>query len=451
MPGNRVDEFIKQPRKSLFILAGPILIAMLVQTMYSIVDTAFVGRLGAEALAALTFSFPLFFFLMSINSGIAVGVGSRISRFLGAKKKRQAENTALHGIFISLVAAVLIFILGKIFLEDIFMLFGAEGEVLILGLKYMNIIFMGIFFMFPTYIFNNIFTAQGDTKSPMIVQISALVMNMILDPIFIFVLNLGVEGAAIASVISFTFAFILSLILIRTRSYLKMEFKSFSLDLGQVFDIFKVGGPAMIMMLLMSFYVVFINRFMAHFSINHVAAFGVASRLESVVAMPIIAFSFSAMTLVGMFYGAKRYDLLRDISWFTIKIGVAFSALIGLIFFLFSTFFMGIFTTDMTLITIGAAYIHINVLTFPLMAVGMITSRIMQGLGLGMPGLIINLTRIVFVAIPVAYVFVYIFEYSYLSIAVAMVLGGIASNIVGLFWLVMKLKQYTHSNKVIDL
>jgi putative MATE family efflux protein len=441
MAGNRTEEFIANPKKSLFKLAGPILIAMLVQTMYSIVDTAFVGRLGAEALAALTFSFPLFLFLMSVNSGIAVGVGSSISRLLGAKNKKQAEKTALQGIFLSIFIAVIIFILGKIYMRDIFILFGAEGNVLLLGLQYMDIILMGIFFMFPTYIFNNIFTAQGDTKSPMFVQISALIINMILDPIFIFVLGLGVRGAAIASVIAFILALIMSLVLIKTKSYLKLELRVFRPDFKRILEILRIGGPAMAMLLLMSFYVIFINKFMAHYSINHVAAFGVASRLESVVAMPIMAFSFSAMTLVGMFYGAKRYDLLKDISWFTIKIGVIFSSLIGLLFFLAPSFFMSIFTTEKMIIDIGSAYMRINVLTFPLMAVGMISSRIMQGLGFGMPGLLINLTRIVFVAIPLAYIFVYILHYSYLYIAFAMVLGGVASNVVGLIWLNHKLKQ----------
>ena len=206
---NKVDEFISNPRKALYKLAWPMLIAMLVQTLYNVVDTAFVGRLGADSIAALTFSFPLFFILIGINSGIAVGMSSRISRFMGEKNKEGAKNTAMHGILLGIFFFIISVVLGLIFIRPMFNLFGATPAVIELAVDYFSIVLMGSIFMFSAYIINNIFVSQGDTKTPMKIQIFTLLLNIVLDPIFIYVLGLGVKGAAIATVISFTIGLIL--------------------------------------------------------------------------------------------------------------------------------------------------------------------------------------------------------------------------------------------------
>ena len=442
MQKNRVDEFIKNPKKALLTLALPIIIAMFVQTLYNIVDTAFVGRLGAEAIAALTFSFPLFFILISLNSGLGAGMGSRISRSLGSKNKEEAENTAMHGILISLALASIIFILGILTLKPLFVIFGATAPVIELGIGYMSIILIGVFFMFPSFVISSIFSSQGDTKTPMKVQVSALLLNIILDPIFIYFLGYGVKGAAIATLIAFFFALIFNIYYLSKKSYLKIKLSHFRYSFQIIKDIFKVGAPASMTMLLMSVYIMFLNKFMAHFGTDYVAAFGIASRLESVAVMPLVGMSMSLLTIVGMFYGAKRFDLVKNISWHGIKISVFFTSVIGVVFFLFPGIFLRIFTPDAALLNIGSAYMRIEVFTFPLMAVSFNIARIMQGMGFGLPGFIINLVRIFFVAVPLAYIFVYILGFGYLSIAVAMVLGGIASNVVGIAWLKVKLKKF---------
>ena len=130
----RVEKFLKNPKKGLFILAMPMLVGMLMQTLYNIVDTIFIGRLGAEAIAALTFSFPIFFIFIAINSGLGAGMGSRISRFMGEKNQKQAENTAMHGIIIAILLSGIIFIAGMIFLKPLLVLFGATGNVLDLAI-----------------------------------------------------------------------------------------------------------------------------------------------------------------------------------------------------------------------------------------------------------------------------------------------------------------------------
>jgi putative MATE family efflux protein len=428
---NRVDEFVANPKRALFILAAPVTIAMFVQTMYNIVDTAFVGRLGAEAIAALTFAFPIFFILISLNSGIGVGINSIISRRLGAKNKEEAENAAAHG---------LVYIVGQLAMRPLYSLFGAAPQVEGLSLSYMWIILGGVFFMFPSFAMNSIFAAQGDTRTPMIVQSSALILNAVLDPVFIYVLGYGVRGAAMATVIALALSLILYIYLVQTRSYLKIRFRSFKFSFALCREICRVGAPASLMMLTLSVYVMFLNRYMAHFGTDYVASFGLATRLESFVALPIFALSISLITLVGMFYGAKKYDILKSICWYGIRLGVIVTSLVGVVFYIFPTPLLKVFTHDRLLLMIGKAYIRIDVFTFPLMAISMTISRVLQGMGYGLPGLIINLIRIFIVAVPAAYIFVFVLGYGFLSVAWAMVLGGVTASVLAFFWLTAKFR-----------
>jgi putative MATE family efflux protein len=317
---NRVDEFIANPRRALFVLAAPVAIAMFVQTMYNIVDTVFVGRLGAASIAALTFAFPIFFILISLNSGLGVGINSIISRLLGAKDKEAAENAAAHGILMTVAFAGVVYLLGRLTLTPLYSLFGASPDVRALSMSYMTIILLAVFFMFPAYAMNSIFSAQGDTRTPMIIQTFGFVLNTILDPIFIYPLGFGVRGAAIATDIAIAATLLVYVYFLRKRSYLKVRFHSFRFSFPIFREIFRVGAPASLMMLTMSIYVMFLNGFMAHFGTDYVAAFGLATRLESFVSLPIFALSISLLTLVGMFYGAKRSDLVKSISWYGIGI-----------------------------------------------------------------------------------------------------------------------------------
>lgn len=447
MKKNRVDEFIKNPKRALFVLSSPVLVAMLVQTMYNIVDTAFVGRLGSDALAALTFTFPVFFFLVSINSGLGIGMGSRISRLLGAKKKKEAENTAVHGLLISLFLAVLVIITGILTQDIIFSLFGASGNVLSLAKDYMSIIIFGVSIMFPVYVMNNMFSAQGDTKTPMKVQITGLLLNIILDPIFIYVLGYGVKGAAIATVIALAVPLVMNIYFLKKKSYLKIRIGSFKYSYKIVKEIFSVGVPASFMMIIVSVYVIFLNKAMAHFGTDYVAAFGLASRLESLVTLPVVAFSMSTVTLVGMFYGAKRYDLVKKTVWYSLKICTVIAVVLSSVFFAIPSLFFRVFTSDVTLLMIASTYMRVNVFTLPFMPINMIASRVTQGLGFGLPGFIIHFVRIFVVAIPLAYFFVFVLDYGFLSIAFAMVIGGMTASIVALVWLILKLKKIENDGK----
>jgi putative MATE family efflux protein len=436
---SKIEEFAANPRRALVTLSLPIGVAMFVQTMYNIVDTAFVGRLGAPSIAALSFSFPLFFILVALTSGIGTGLNSTISRRLGAGEHGEAEEAAENGLVLSLLFALLLLPLGLLTLKPLFILFGASPPVQVLGRSYMRVIYYGTPAMFAAYALNSVFAAQGDTRTPMKVQASGLILNTVLDPVFIYVLGYGVQGAAIATDISLVFTLVLYVIYLGRKSALKLRFRSFRPCLPLDADILRVGAPASLMMFLLSIYVVFLNRYMVHFGTAYVAAFGLATRLESFAALPIVALSLALLTLIGMFYGARRYNLLKKLSWRGIRLGIYLTSGVGLVVFCVPSLFLRIFTAEEDILRIGSAYLRLDAFTFPLMSTTMIIARIMQAMGLGAPGLIINVVRVFVVAVPLAYVFVFLLGWGYLTVALAMILGGLASNAIGFLWLRKKL------------
>jgi putative MATE family efflux protein len=437
----RVDEFIKNPKKALWKIAFPLIVVFFVQTMYNVVDTAFVGRLGAEAIAALTFSFPLLFILISIGSGLGIGTNSIIARFLGAKKIKAAENSAIHGLIISIILALIIFIPCFIFLKPLFHIFGANLQVTKLGIEYMSIILIGLFFMLPNFVMNNIFISQGDSKTPMKIQLSALILNIILDPIFIYSLKLGVRGAAIATLCSWFFEIITYSYLIHKKSHLHIKISNFNFSPKIIKNIIFVGFPASLTMLLISVYVGFINRIVAIFGTEYVAGMGIAWKLENAAVMPTVGLSLASLTLVGLFYGAKRYDLIKSTVYYVLKVSMIFISIIGFIFFIIPKILLRIFTTDPIILGIATTYIRIIVFGFPLMELMWTSNRAMQGMGYGLPGLITNIFRVFIIAIPLAYIFVFILGYGFFSVALAMLLGIILSSMISFIWLRIKFKK----------
>lgn len=437
----RLNKFIKNPKKALFTLAVPTIVAMTVQTMYNVVDTAFIGRLGVDAIAALTFCFPIFFILIAINQGIGVGMSAKVSQFFGAKNKTAAENAAIHGLIVSVILALVVFVLGILFLKPLFSLIGASGPVLEMSLSYMYIVLFGVFFMFPAFIFNGIFTSQGDTRTPTKIQIYALVINIILDPIFIYVFGFGIAGAAIATSISFLFSLLQSIYFIRKKSLLHIHPKNFHFSPWIIKQIIFIGAPASVLMLLISFYVTVMNNVLINFGTAYVAALGLAFRISNILFMPVIGGSVALLTLVGMFYGAKRYDLVKGIIYYSLKVGFAFTVLGGIVFFIFPSLVLRIFTADAELLRLSSSYLRIDLCTLPFLAVANLINRSMQGLGTGMPGLVVNIVRVLVVAIPLTYLFVFVFGLSYLFVAVADVIGGLVAAIVAVIWIIIKLKK----------
>jgi putative MATE family efflux protein len=427
----------------LFRLAWPTLLATVVQTMYNLVDTAYIGRLGAPHLAALTFSFPLFFTLVSFNIGMGVGINSMVSRRLGANRRGEAANTALHGIAAALFCAALLFLVTEISLPRLFTLLGATDEVRELACSYMQIIAGGVFLMFPMYAINSTFTAQGDTLTPMKIQFLTLFLNLGLDPLFIFTFDFGIRGAAIATNLALAAGLGCAIYLLRRKSRLSISLQNWKFSPALIREIFTIALPASLTMLLMAFYMMGINRLVAAYGTDTVAALGLVTRLDSAVIIPMVAVAIALLTLSGILYGARQFQLLVEITRFTILVNMVFALACSLMMFAAPELFLRIFTDKPEPLRLAAAYLRLEVFSFPFMAVTISCNRALQGLGLSLPGLVINTTRLFVVSLPLAALFTLYYKYDFRLVAAAAIAGNLAAASCGFVWLRSTLKNLT--------
>ncbi len=409
--------------------------------MYNLVDTAYIGRLGAAPLAALTFSFPLFFTLVSFNIGMGVGLNSLVSRRLGAGDEKAAANAALHGIAASLTCAVLLFLLTELLLDPMFSLLGATGEVKELACSYMQIIAAGVFMMFPMYAVNSTFAAQGDTLTPMKVQFLTLFLNLTLDPLFIFVFGLGIRGAAIATNLALAAGLATACRFLHKRSRLRLVAANWRFSPALIREIFALGLPASLTMLLMAFYMMGVNRLIAGYGTATVAALGLITRLDSAVIIPMVAFAIALLTLAGTLYGAREFSLLRRVTRFTILVNLSFALASGLLMFLFPGSFLRLFTDQPQPLTLAAGYLQLEVFSYPFIAVTITSIRALQGLGLSLPGLVINLTRLFAVSLPLAAFFTLYLHTDFRLVALAALAGNLVAAVVGFIWLMKILSR----------
>ncbi len=417
--------------------------ATMVQTMYNLVDTAYIGRLGTAPLAALTFSFPLFFTLVSFNIGMGVGLNSTVSRLLGASQENAAANTALHGIASSLLCATILFLVAEIFLDPLLTLLGAEMEVHKLAGDYMRIIAVGVFLMFPMYAITSTFTAQGDTITPMKIQFFTLFLNLGLDPLFIFTFKLGIKGAAIATDIALLAGLTLAIFYLKRRSALHLGRKVWHFSFATIREIFAIGLPASLTMLLMAIYMMAINRLIAGYGTDTVAALGMVTRIDSAVIIPMVAFSVALLTLSALFYGAGRFRLLREIIHFAIFVNIGFALSCVLLMFLWPHFFLRFFTDETEPLRLAAAYLRLEVFSFTFIAITISANRALQGLGLSLPGLAINGTRLFVVALPLAALFVIYLGYDFRMVAIAGLCGSLTAATIAGLWLKKTLARIT--------
>jgi putative MATE family efflux protein len=432
----RAEELMKDPKKGLFMLGIPVLVGMLAQTLFNIIDTIFVGRLGAEAIASITIVFPIAFIIIAIGSGVGIGTTSLVARMIGAKKKQSANMAAENAIVLAILISVLITIFGILTSRFMLMAMGVTGEVLEMGVSYINIIFLGMIFMMFVMITAHILHGEGNTKTPMKIMIMTAVLNAIFDPIFIYLLGYGVPGAAMASVLARLIgAFVLfHIFFIRKSTYVELTFSRFRFDRQAVKDIFAVGIPASLSQISMSVGLLVLNVFLITMGSVYVAAFGLGFRIDMLIIMPIIGISSGLITMVGMYVGAKNFEKAKWITRYAMKLSLVIMSLTGIFFFLAAEYIMMIFTTDLQVIMSGAEYLRILVISYPFAAIGIMVYSSFQGAGRGFPALFLTLLRVVLLAIPLAYLFAFVFGMQATGIWIGVSLASIITGVVALVW-----------------
>jgi putative efflux protein, MATE family len=276
----------------------------------------FIGRLGGDAIAGVAFNMPIFFLMLGLTMGLGSGVTASIARLIGEKDKRGADNSAEHAIAMAASISGVFTLLGIYFGKDILSILGAEGDILTLGWDYLSMIVLGLPFMVFSGFFRSILAGEGDMKFPMMVAGLGTILNIILDPIFIFDLEdygnfglgMGVKGAALATVVSqlSVFLIFIYMLFVKEHAYITFNLKDFSPSRSILWDIIKVGLPASLSMIIMAVGQGVFNKILIHYSSQTVAAYQVAGRLDMLIFLPIFAIAGGMTTLVGHVLWCKR-------------------------------------------------------------------------------------------------------------------------------------------------
>ena len=415
---SRIQTFLENPSKALWSLAIPIMFGMGIHTLYNLVDMVFIGRLGGDAIAGVAFNMPIFFLMLGLTMGLGSGVTASIARFIGKDNKQNADNAAEHALAMAAVIAFIFTSAGFLFGKNFLTLLGAEGKILILAWDYLYIIIIGLPFMVFSGFFRSILAGEGDMKFPMMIAGFGTILNVILDPIFIFKLEkfggfglgMGVKGAALATVVCQLIVFIVFvyMLFVKDHAYITFRLKDFEPSKDILWDIIKVGLPASMSMIIMAAGQGVFNKILIHYSSQAVAAYQLAGRLDMLIFLPIFSIAGALTTLVGMFYGAKKMKELN----FIIKYGISRAFFITLIsssfVYNFAEIFSGWFTDDREIIDVSVGFLRLVSLIYPMVAIAITSGRVMQGLGKGIPVLVITTIRVIGISAPLALYFSFI-------------------------------------------
>jgi putative MATE family efflux protein len=431
-----MEAFLRHPERSMIRLSIPIMVGMGIHVLYSMADMIFVGRLGGDAIAAVTFSGSFFFFMFSL-SAVSVGAQSLIARCMGEGDRDGSNRAATHALLLGVSLGTVFFFLGQPSAERMLRLVGARNQALAMGTAYLKILFLGAPLLFFNASSRSILTGEGDTKTPVVILAASTGLNIVLDPIFIYLLGWGVPGAAWATLAAMLLSFVAYFIFLFIR---KASMVSFSLRFCKpswdvLRKILNVGVPASLTMMIMSIGGMCFNRILSVFGSDAVAAYGLGGRVDTVIILPFIGISTAVLSLVGMYYGASRADLVDRIAAYAIKKTLLAAVVFGLLVYLFPGPLLRIFTRDASVIAIGKTYLRCIVFAYPMIAFGMNSGRILQGLGLGLPSLVITSTRVLLVSVPLGYLFTRVLGMGLPSVWIAILISGCISTFISYVWL----------------
>ena len=436
MKNSNVELMRGAPEKAILKLAWPIMISMLLTASYNIIDGIWVAGLGQIAIAGIGFVSPLFMILNGTSVGLGIGATSLISRYIGARNKEKASNAATHSILIFLVASILLTVVLLIVQKPVLMAYGANGKTLTEALKYSTVLFTGLF----TFMFSNgcsgILRGEGDMKRAMYAIVVSVIMNAILDPIFIYGIRLGSAGASLATIVSAFCASIVILywILIKKNTYVTVTFHNFKYNSKMIKDMLAVGIPSSLEMFIMSIaaalYLSFITSIGGAYG---VAAYSSGIRLYLFVIMPLTAIGSAVVAVSGSAFGAKNGDYLSRSHIFGSKFGVILGVVMIIIFLLFSNQLAMLFaytSETANLVPEIANFLRIATLSLAFTGAGLVSGSLYQGLGKGTYSLFFTLLREVIITVPLTYFFGIYMGYGLTGIWMGLAIGrSIASFI----------------------
>ena len=426
---DNIEMITGDPKKAINKLAFPIIASMFLIFANNIIDSIWVAGLGAEPLAALGYITPLFMILVGFGNGLGAGGNSLISRYIGAEDKGSANNAAIHNLILSIIVSIIITIVFLTFMKPLMLMMGASS-VIDYAMEYGFIIFSWTFALLMPPIVGGAFRAEGDIKRATVPIALAAIINMILDPIFIYTLNLGIAGAAWATAMGPLISLLLMFywIFVKKDTYLSYDFKDFHNDLKMYKDILVVGIPASLEQLVLSVLTIFVNFMLTIVSGPvAVAVYTAGWRIVNIGMLPAIGVGTAAISVAGVAFGARKYENLRVTARYAVKVALIASIIVCIILYVFANQIAIIFSyskNSAQLAPLIASFLQIMCLFILYVPFGASAGNVFQGVGKGTMSFILTSFREFILVLIFAYLLGFTFNMGEFGIYCGMLLGG---------------------------
>ena len=430
-----VEMITGDPKKAINKLAWPLIASMLLIFLNNIIDSIWVAGLGPGPLAAIGYVTPLFMVLVGFGNGIGAGATSLISRYIGAEKKDDANNAAIHSAILSVAISLVLTVFFLLALESLLKIMGAS-EVMGYAMDYGMIIFAFTAPILIPPIFGGAFRAEGDVKRATLPIAMVAIVNMILDPIFIYTFGWGISGAALATGLApFAGLFMmLYWIFIKKDTYLSYNRKDFHNNFKMYKDILVVGIPASLEQLIMAALAVTVNYMLTLVSgSTAVAVYTAGWRIISLGLLPAIGVGTAAITVAGVAYGAKKYENIRTACRYSVKLGLISSIIVCILLFVFANQVAFIFSyseASSHLEPLIASFIQLMCLFILYVPFGASAGNVFQGLGKGTTSFILTTFREFVLVLIFAYLLGFVFNMGERGIYYGMLLGGFLGSVI---------------------
>lgn len=388
-------------------MSFPIMLSMLVQALYNIVDSAFVARISEDALTAVSLAFPVQLLMIAVATGAGVGVNALLSRRLGEKKQAEADAVAANGVFLSVCFWLVFAVLGLLFGRAFIAAFTDVPAVIDMGTSYVTVVSVASCGVFLLFVAERLMQATGNTVYHMVTQLIGAVLNCVLDPIMIFGLAgfpaLGTTGAALATVISQIIAMSIGFFInVKWNHDVRLHVRGFRPDGKIIGEIIRIGLPAAVQQSLLSVLTVGLNRILMPFSQTAVSFYGVYYKLQNFLFMPVYGLNNALIPMIGYNFGAKNHRRIERITRYALLLAVGIMAAGTVLFEALPVPLLRLFDASDAMLAIGVPGIRTIAISFCFAGASVILCGCMQGLGRGSESLWVALVRQLIVILPAA-------------------------------------------------